>query len=143
MSAIEQPVVEFFLALQRSVNAADAGAIARAFAAELLVADPADARAQANDPVFRASIQRWLDLLRQAGIRDAKALQIDPMPLGANYALVQVRWSIWFMPRGRSDFVNEFLIDYLVALRESGIEIVTVIVHDDEATLRQRMQVPG
>jgi len=143
MSAIEQPVVDFFLALQRSVNAADAEAIARAFAAELLVADPADARAQANDPVFRASIQRWLDLLRQAGIRDAKALQIDPMPLGASYALVQVRWSIWFMPRGRSDFVNEFLIDYLVALRESGIEIVTVIVHDDEATLRQRMQVPG
>jgi hypothetical protein len=143
MSAIEQPVVEFFLALQRSVNAADAEAIARVFAAELFVATPADARAQTNDAAFRARIQRWLDTLRQAGIRDAKALQIDPAPLGATYALVQVRWSIWFAPEGQGDFVNEFLIDYLVAMRESGIEIVTVIVHDDEATLRQRMQVPG
>jgi hypothetical protein len=143
MTEIEQPVVDFFLALQRHVNATDAEAIAGAFASELLMATPAGAQAQTNDAAFRTGIQQWLDLLKQAGMRDAKALQIDPTPLGADYALVQVRWSIWFMPEGRGDFVNEFLVDYLVAIRVSGIEIITAIVHDDEASRRALMGLAG
>jgi hypothetical protein len=143
MSAIEQPVVDFFLALQRSVNAADAGAIARAFAAELLVADPAGAQAYQNDERFRAAIESRLALLREAGVRDVKALQIDPMPLGAGYALVQVRWSIWFMPAGRPDFVDEFLVDYVVRLSGDQLIIAASFAADDESTLRQRMQLPG
>lgn len=139
MSAIEQPIVDFFLGLQRSLNAADAAAIAQSFAPEVLVASPAAAHARANDERFLADLERWLGLLRQAAMRDAKALQIDPTPLGTEYALVQVRWSIWFTPEGQPDFVNEFLLDYVVFLRETGIAIVTVIVHDDEATLRQLM----
>ena len=139
MSGTEQPVVDFFLALQRNANAFDTEAIARAFAPVFLVATPDESRAQSNDATLTRAIERWLQLLRQAGMRDVKALQIDPTVLSDSAALVQVRWSIWFTPEGRPDFVNEFLFDYVVALRDAGIEIVTVIVHDDDATLRQLM----
>lgn len=141
MSDIEQPVVDYFLALQRSVNAADAGAIARAFAPQLLEAAPAGSRTLANDEAFRAAIEEWLALLRRAGIRDVKTLQIDPMPLSAGYALARIRWSLWFTPEGRGDFVEEFLVDYLLDLRAEP-RITAYVVHDDEADIRRRMQIP-
>jgi hypothetical protein len=143
MSAIEQPVVDFFLALQRNVNAADAGAIARAFAPELLVADPAGAQSYQNDERFRAAIESRLALLREAGMRDIKALQIDPLPRGSAFALVTVRWSCWFEPAGRPDFVDEFLVDYVVRLNGDEPVIVATFAADDESTLRQRLQLPA
>jgi hypothetical protein len=143
MTAIEQPVVDFFLALQRSVNGADAGAIARAFAPELLVADPTGAQAYQNDERFRAAIESRLALLREAGMHDIKALQIDPLPRGPAFALVTVRWSCWFMPAGRPDFVDEFLVDYVVRLNGDELVIVASFSADDESTLRQRMQLPA
>ncbi len=143
MSAIEQPIVDFFVALQRSVNAAEAEAVAAVFAPEFLVAGPDQARAGADDEALRAEVEGWLALLRQAEMRDVKALQIDPTALSDRYALVRVRWSVWFAPEGRPDFVNEFLLDYVVTIRDSGIEIATVIVHDDDATLRQLMGLAG
>ena len=142
MSDIEQPVVDFFLALQRSVNAADAGAIARVFALQLLEATPAGTRTLANDEVFRAAIEDRLALLRRAGIRDVKALQIDTLPLSAAYALARIRWSLWFTPEARTDFVEEFLIDYLVDLRAEP-RIAAYVVHDDEADILRRMQLPA
>lgn len=140
MSDIEQPVVDFFLALQRSVNAADAAAIAAVFAPQLLEATPAGSRILANDEALLASIEERFALLRRAGIRDVKALQIDPMPLSAEYALARIRWSLWFTPEGRTDFVEEFLVDYLVDLR-ANICITAYVVHDNEADIRHRMQV--
>jgi hypothetical protein len=139
---IEQPVVDFFLALQRSVNAADAGAIAAVFAPELLEATPAGSRTLSNDEAFRTAIEERLALLRRAGIRDVKALQIDPMPLSTEYALARIRWSLWFTPDGRTDFVEEFLVDYLVDLR-AELSIAAYIVHDNQADILPRMQLPA
>lgn len=141
MSDIEQQVVDCFLSLQRSVNAADAGAIAQTFAPQFLEATPAGSRTLANDEAFRAAIELRLALLRRAGIRDVKALQIDPMPLGAGYALARIRWSLWFAPEGRGDFVEEFLVDYLLDLRAEP-RIAAYVGHDDDADIRRRIQLP-
>lgn len=136
---IEQPVVDFFLGLQRSLNAADSEAIAAAFAAELLLGDPDGTRAFKNDAALRNAIDERLGWLRAAGLRDAKALQIDPIRLGPDYALVKVRWSIWFMPAGRTDFVDEFLVDYVVRTSADTIEIAAALAHDTVNDVRRRI----
>lgn len=137
-SDIEQPVVDFFLGLQRAVTAGDERAIAAAFAPEVLLGDPDGARAVRADGELRARIDEWLALLRSAGAFDVKALQIDPLPLGPDYALVNLRWSVWFTPEGRPDFVDEFLVDYVVRLQGESIAIVATFAHDTIAELRRR-----
>ena len=139
LSDIEQPVVDFFLGVQRSLNAADGDAIAAAFASEVLLGDPDGTRALRNDAALRAEIDERLAWLRAAGLRDAKALQIDPVPLGPDYALVKVRWSIWFMPAGRTDFVDEFLVDYVVRTSADTIEIAAALAHDTVNDVRRRI----
>lgn len=137
-SAIEQLAVDFFLGLQRSLNAADGDALASAFGPEVLLGDPDGSHAVRNDAALRAVIGERLAWLRAAGLRDAKALQIDPFPLGPDYALVKVRWSLWFVPKDRADFVDEFLVDYVVRISRATFFIVAVFAHDDPAELRRR-----
>ncbi|MEZ4504680.1 MAG: hypothetical protein R2848_02185 [Thermomicrobiales bacterium] len=135
---IEQPVVDFFLGLQRALTAGDADGIIAAFAPEVLLGDPDGARAVRADGELRLRIDEWLALLRSAGAYDVKALQIEPLPLGPGYALAAVRWSIWFTPEGRPDFVDEFLVDYVVRFQGESIAIVAAFAHDTTAELRRR-----
>jgi hypothetical protein len=132
MSDIEQPVVDFFLALQHNVNAGDTEAIARACGPELLVHGSSGVRTLSNDGV-RAVVSDWLQVARDAGLRDAKALQIDPQSITGTAALTRVLWSIWFMPDGRSDFVLEFVYHYLLAIDAGTITIVAVLEGDGTA----------
>ncbi len=137
-SDIEQPLVDFFLSLQRSMAIADGPALARLFAPNFLEASPGETRMRTNDAIFLAAMEERFSYLLLAGMRDVKALQIDPTPLGAGYALVRVRWSVWFTPAGRPDFVDEFLFDYLVHLGDR-IEIAASIAHDDDASMLRRI----
>lgn len=140
MTAQERAIVEFFLTMQQHMTLADAPAIRAMFASESLEANPARMRVRRQDEEFADAIEEWLDYLRLAGMRDVEALQIDATLLGAGYALVQVRWSVWFMPAGRPDFVEEFRFDYLVQQRGEGMAIVVSIAHDDEAAMMRRLQ---
>jgi hypothetical protein len=135
----EQPVVDFFLRLQRSMAIADVPVIMRMFAPHFLEANPSETRMRSNDQIFHDAMEERLGYLRMAGMRDVKALQIDPTPLGAGYTLVRVRWSVWFTPVGTSDFVDEFLVDYLVHPGNDGLAIATAIAHDDDADIVQRI----
>ncbi len=91
-----------------------------------------------NDATFLAAMDERLSFLLLAGMRDVRALQIDPTPLGAGYALVRVRWSVWLTPPGRAHFVDEFLFDYLVHVSEP-IEIRASLAHDDDASMLHRI----
>jgi hypothetical protein len=138
MSALEQPLADFFLSMQRSMAIADALALTRMFAPHMLEASPSETRMRTNDAVFLEAVEERFSYLLLAGLRDVKALQIDPTPLGADYALVRVRWSMWFTPPGRPDFVDEFVFDYFVHLGER-IEIAAAIAHDDDASILRRI----
>lgn len=138
MTGIDQPIIDFFLGLQRALTAGDAGAVAASFGPEALLGDPDGARAVRADGELRTRIDERLALLRSAGARDVKALQIDPLPLGPDYALVNLRWSIWFAPGDGSDFVDEFLVDYVVRVRDNSVVIVATFAHDTIAELRRR-----
>lgn len=142
MSDIEQPIADCFLALQRSMTLADAPGIVRLFAPQFLDASPTETRMRANDETFVAAMDERLAFLSLAGMRDVKALQIDPTPLGAGYALVQVRWSVWFTPAGRPDFVDEFLFDYLAHLGDR-VEIAASIAHDTDEEIMRRIGLSG
>lgn len=139
MNTREQPIVDHFLALQRAMTAADAAAVARLFAPELLEANPAGTYLRINDDTFRAAIDERLAFLLLAGMCDVKALEIDPKLLSANHALVRVNWSVWFAPAGRPDFVEEFLVDYLVRLSGEHVRIEASIAHDDDLSIMQRI----
>jgi hypothetical protein len=139
MSDIEQPVVDIFLALQRVITVADARAVTQMFAPQFLDANPTETRMRVNDATFHAAMEERLAYLLLAGMCDVKALEIEPTPLGANYALVRVRWSVWFTPAGRPNFVDEFLFDYLVHLDGYGIEIAASIAHDDDKSIMRRI----
>lgn len=139
MSAGEQRIIDHFLALQRAMTMTDAAAVARLFAPAVIEANPAETRYRVNDDIFRAAIEERLSYLMLAGMRDVKALEIDPLPLGANYSLVRVRWSVWFAPIGRPDFVDEFQNDYLVRLDGDRTQIVVSIAHDDDPSIMRRI----
>lgn len=143
MSGSEQPIVDLFLALQRCMTVADAPGIARLFAPQFLDASPGESRIRASDETFVTTMDERLAFLLLAGMRDVKALEIDPTPLGADYTLVRVRWSVWFTPAGRPDFVDEFLFDYLVHRRGDRIEIVASIAHDADAEIMRRIGLAG
>lgn len=143
MSDIEQPLVDFFLVLQRCMAVADAPGIARLFAPQFLDANPGETRMRANDETFVTAMDERLAFLLLAGLRDVKALEIDPTPLGADYTLVRVRWSVWFTPAGRPDFVEEFLFDYLVHRGGNRIEIAASIAHDADEEIMRRIGLAG
>lgn len=135
----EQPFVDFLLAMARNLQAGDMDAVMSGFARVVLDITPAGARMVDNDGAFRGEIRERIDWLQQAGMRSIKALQIDPIPLGAGYAMVQVRWSVWFTPDGEPGFVEEFLIDFLVHPVANGMEVVAFIAHDDDLAMYRRM----
>jgi hypothetical protein len=139
MSNSDGPIVDFFLMLQRRMTVGDAPGVAEMFAPQFLEANPAETRPRNNDDVWVAALEERLAYLLAAGMRDAKALQIDPTPLGAGYILVRTRWSVWFTPPGRTDFVDEFLFDYLVHRDGDRIEIAVSIAHDDDASVLRRI----
>lgn len=140
MSEPGQEIVAFFLQMQRNMKLADAEAVRGMFAAESLEANPAGTRMRRQDEVFQAAIEERLAFLLLAGMRDVKALAIDSTPLGAGYELVRVRWSVWFQPPGRPDFVDEFVFDYLVHRNGDRIEIAASIAHDDDRDILRRIQ---
>lgn len=139
MSELEQPVIDFFLTFQQGVNDRDGAAITAAFGPELLLGSPGSTRAMRNDAALRARVEEWLGWLTSAGVRDVKALDIDPLRLGSEYVLARVRWSIWSAPSGRNDFVDEFLVDYVVQVADGRHAIVATFSHDTDAELRRRL----
>jgi hypothetical protein len=143
MSDIEQPVVDLFLALQRSMAVSDAPGVALLFAPQFLDANPTETRMRTNDEAFVAAMEERLAYLLLAGMRDVKALAIDPTPLGAGYALVRVRWSVWFTPAGRAEFVDEFLFDYVVHRTVDRVEIAVSIAHDTDEEIMCRIGLAG
>lgn len=143
MNASAPSIVAFFLAMQRHLTATDASAIVGMFASQSLEASPSGTRLRQNDAVFRAAIEERLTYLLAAGMRDVKALEIEPTSLGADYCLVSVRWSVWCTPPGKPDFVDEFRVDYLVHTGKHRTEIAAVIAHDDDAELMRRLGLRG
>lgn len=138
-SEFEQPFVDFLLAMQRNLQAGDMDAVMTGFARVVLDVTPAGSRVIDNDGEFRGEIRERIDWLRQAGMRSIKVLEIDPIPLGAGYAMVKVRWSVWFTPNGEPGFVEEFLVDCLMHPTDNGMEIVAFIAHDDDNAMYHRM----
>ena len=125
--------------MQRNLQAGDMDAVMTGFARVVLDITPAGARVIDNDGEFRGEIRERIGWLRQAGMRSIKALEIDPIPLGAGYAMVKVRWSVWFTPQGEPGFVDEFLVDFLVHPTAKGMEVVAFIAHDDDEAMQRRM----
>ncbi len=103
-----------------------------------MIAEPGGAQVL-RESALRTHVAARLALLQEAGLRDAKALQIDPLPLSTDYALVRLRWSLWLAPPDRTDVVEEFLVDDIVRLHPERITIVATFTHDSEAEIRKRL----
>ena len=79
---IEQPIVEFVPRVQHSMALSDAPALTRLFAPQSLEATPSETRKRTNDATSLAAREERFSYLLLAGMRDVKALQIDPTQFG-------------------------------------------------------------
>lgn len=127
MSSTE--VQSFFDRYRAAFNRLDGDAVADLWSAPSGIAGRGGFTVWADDAPMRDNMRRLCEVYRANGFARTEFELIEHVPLGADHAFANLRWSLW---RGDGSLLQRFRTGYNLARGAQGIRVLVCTAYEED-----------